>query len=59
MASTGVIGELLPDAKITARLPEIARRLSPPTPGTPPARAIMTTDTFPKGACAEAADRRA
>src|ERR1700676_1127861 len=28
MASTGVIGELLPDAKITARLPEIARSLS-------------------------------
>ncbi|HEY1427302.1 MAG TPA: bifunctional ornithine acetyltransferase/N-acetylglutamate synthase, partial [Caulobacteraceae bacterium] len=53
MASTGVIGELLPDAKITARVPEIARHLSP-AGWDDAARAIMTTDTFPKGACAEA-----
>jgi glutamate N-acetyltransferase/amino-acid N-acetyltransferase len=53
MASTGVIGELLPDAKITARLPEIERALSP-TGWAEAARAIMTTDTFPKGAVAEA-----
>jgi glutamate N-acetyltransferase/amino-acid N-acetyltransferase len=53
MASTGVIGELLPDAKITARLPEIARSLSPDAWGEA-ARAIMTTDTFAKGAVAEA-----
>ena len=53
MASTGVIGELLPDAKITARVPEIARQLSPGG-WEDAARAIMTTDTFPKGACAEA-----
>ena len=53
MASTGVIGELLPDAKITARVPEIARQLSP-SAWEDAARAIMTTDTFPKGACAEA-----
>jgi glutamate N-acetyltransferase / amino-acid N-acetyltransferase len=53
MASTGVIGELLPDAKITARLPEIAKTLSPDAWGEA-ARAIMTTDTFAKGAVAEA-----
>ena len=53
MASTGVIGELLPDAKITARLPEIARSLSPDA-WDDAARAIMTTDTFAKGAVAEA-----
>jgi glutamate N-acetyltransferase/amino-acid N-acetyltransferase len=53
MASTGVIGELLPDAKITARLPEIVRALSPGG-WEAAARAIMTTDTFPKGAFAEA-----
>ena len=53
MASTGVIGELLPDAKITARLPEIARALRPDA-WDDAARAIMTTDTFAKGAVAEA-----
>ena len=53
MASTGVIGELLPDAKITARVPEIARQLSPGA-WEDAARAIMTTDTFPKGATATA-----
>jgi glutamate N-acetyltransferase/amino-acid N-acetyltransferase len=53
MASTGVIGELLPDAKITARLPEIARGLASDA-WAEAAQAIMTTDTFPKGAYAEA-----
>ena len=53
MASTGVIGALLPDAKITARIPELARALSP-AGWTEAAQAIMTTDTFPKGACAQA-----
>ncbi|HLY80084.1 MAG TPA: bifunctional glutamate N-acetyltransferase/amino-acid acetyltransferase ArgJ [Caulobacteraceae bacterium] len=53
MASTGVIGELLPDAKITARLPEIARGLGPDG-WDAAAHAIMTTDTFAKGAVAEA-----
>jgi glutamate N-acetyltransferase/amino-acid N-acetyltransferase len=53
LASTGVIGEILPDAKITARIPEIARALSP-TGWTDAAHAIMTTDTFPKGAVATA-----
>jgi len=53
LASTGVIGVLLDDAKITARLPEIERRLDADAWGDA-ARAIMTTDTFPKGAYAEA-----
>ena len=53
LASTGVIGVLLEDAKITARLPEIERNLAADAWGVA-ARAIMTTDTFPKGAYAEA-----
>jgi glutamate N-acetyltransferase/amino-acid N-acetyltransferase len=53
LASTGVIGVLLPDAKITAKLPEIARGLEGDG-WAAAARAIMTTDTFPKGAYAEA-----
>ncbi len=52
-ASTGVIGVLLDDAKITARLPELETRLTADGWGGA-ARAIMTTDTFPKGAYAEA-----
>ncbi|WP_333587192.1 bifunctional glutamate N-acetyltransferase/amino-acid acetyltransferase ArgJ, partial [Phenylobacterium sp.] len=53
VASTGVIGVLLDDAKITPRLPELEQRLTEDGwPGA--ARAIMTTDTFPKGAYAEA-----
>jgi glutamate N-acetyltransferase/amino-acid N-acetyltransferase len=53
LASTGVIGVLLEDAKITARLPEIERNLSADA-WSAAARAIMTTDTFAKGAYAEA-----
>jgi glutamate N-acetyltransferase/amino-acid N-acetyltransferase len=53
VASTGVIGVLLDDAKITGRLAEIEQRLTPDGWGEA-ARAIMTTDTFPKGAYAEA-----
>ena len=53
LASTGVIGVLLDDAKITARLPEIEARLSADS-WAAAARAIMTTDTFPKGAVATA-----
>jgi len=53
VASTGVIGVLLDDAKITHRLPEIEQRLDADRWGEA-ARAIMTTDTFPKGAYAEA-----
>jgi glutamate N-acetyltransferase/amino-acid N-acetyltransferase len=53
MASTGVIGVLLDDAKITARLPELKERLA--VDGwRAAANAIMTTDTFPKGAAAKA-----
>lgn len=47
MASTGVIGEKLPDEKITAALPTLSRKLSPQTWHIA-ARAIMTTDTYPK-----------
>jgi glutamate N-acetyltransferase/amino-acid N-acetyltransferase len=53
LASTGVIGVLLDDRKITARLDSIAGRLAADN-WLAAAQAIMTTDTFPKGACAEA-----
>lgn len=53
-ASTGVIGVLLDSGKILAVVPEIARRLAPGQ-WTDAARAIMTTDTFPKIASARAA----
>jgi glutamate N-acetyltransferase/amino-acid acetyltransferase len=53
VASTGVIGVLLDDAKITQRLPDLEQKLSPDN-WAAAARAIMTTDTFPKGAYAEA-----
>jgi glutamate N-acetyltransferase/amino-acid N-acetyltransferase len=49
LASTGVIGERLPTAKLTAALPPLFAHLV--DDGWPAAaRAIMTTDTFPKGA---------
>lgn len=51
-ASTGVIGEPLPHARITAKLGELNSHLSP-TGISNAARAIMTTDTFPKGASAQ------
>jgi glutamate N-acetyltransferase/amino-acid N-acetyltransferase len=53
VASTGVIGVLLDDAKITARLPDLEHHLKADGWGGA-ARAIMTTDTFPKGSYAEA-----
>ncbi|MFT4253118.1 MAG: bifunctional glutamate N-acetyltransferase/amino-acid acetyltransferase ArgJ, partial [Caulobacter sp.] len=53
MASTGVIGVILDDAKITARLPEVETRLTEDA-WAQAASAIMTTDTFPKGAYATA-----
>jgi glutamate N-acetyltransferase/amino-acid N-acetyltransferase len=53
MASTGVIGVLLDDGKIVHRLPEVEGRLTDDG-WAGAARAIMTTDTFPKGAYAEA-----
>ena len=52
LASTGVIGVVLDDKKITARLPEVQAGLRADNW----ARAglgIMTTDTFPKGSYAE------
>ena len=50
-ASTGVIGEPLPHERILAKLDALAQTLSPAAlPAA--ARAIMTTDTFPKGATA-------
>ncbi|TYB77704.1 bifunctional glutamate N-acetyltransferase/amino-acid acetyltransferase ArgJ [Maritimibacter fusiformis] len=51
-SSTGVIGEPLPFERITAKLDELNAALSPDGIAGA-ARAIMTTDTFPKGAGAE------
>ena len=48
-ASTGVIGEPLPADRITAVLGQLRDGLSPGR-AQDAARAIMTTDTFPKGA---------
>ena len=47
LASTGVIGEPLPASKFAGVLDQAATRLGD-TPWTEPAKAIMTTDTFPK-----------
>jgi len=52
-ASTGVIGEPLADHKITDALPDLQSRLSGEA-WEPAARAIMTTDTFPKAETATA-----
>ena len=51
VASTGVIGEPLPADRITAAVPKVVDSLAPGNWGSA-ARAIMTTDTFPKGATA-------
>lgn len=54
VASTGVIGEPLPAQRLTAALPALhARLLEDAWPDA--AAAIMTTDTFPKGATRTAA----
>jgi len=50
-SSTGVIGEPLPYEKITAVIPQLAAALTEEGIQMA-AEAIMTTDTFPKGACA-------
>jgi len=47
MASTGVIGEILPDEKITNALPQLFSALSE-TSWEEAAKSIMTTDTYPK-----------
>jgi glutamate N-acetyltransferase/amino-acid N-acetyltransferase len=52
MASTGVIGEPLPADRVTSKLHELKDALAPSAIESA-AQAIMTTDTFPKGACAE------
>jgi glutamate N-acetyltransferase/amino-acid N-acetyltransferase len=53
ISSTGVIGEPPPGQKIFEALPRVVRLLSAEG-WEPAARAIMTTDTFPKGATATA-----
>jgi glutamate N-acetyltransferase/amino-acid N-acetyltransferase len=53
ISSTGVIGEPPPAQKIVDALPKIAPSLAAEA-WEPAARAIMTTDTFPKGASASA-----
>ncbi|MBV9553402.1 MAG: bifunctional glutamate N-acetyltransferase/amino-acid acetyltransferase ArgJ [Alphaproteobacteria bacterium] len=53
ISSTGVIGEPPPAEKIIEALPQIVPLLKPDSWETA-ARAIMTTDTFPKGATATA-----
>ncbi|HZK91534.1 MAG TPA: bifunctional glutamate N-acetyltransferase/amino-acid acetyltransferase ArgJ [Stellaceae bacterium] len=53
ISSTGVIGEPPPAERITGALPQIVKALAADA-WVPAARAIMTTDTFPKGAVATA-----
>lgn len=50
-SSTGVIGEPLPHDRITAKVPDLVADLKADTIEMA-ARAMMTTDTFPKGATA-------
>lgn len=49
VASTGVIGEPLPDDRLTAALADLTKLLRPDA-WPDAAAAIMTTDTYPKGA---------
>ena len=51
-SSTGVIGEPLPHDRITAKVADLVAGLDEAAIGDA-ARAIMTTDTFPKGATAQ------
>jgi glutamate N-acetyltransferase/amino-acid N-acetyltransferase len=53
IASTGIIGQILPHARITATLPALHASLRADAFETA-ARGIMTTDTFAKGATATA-----
>ncbi len=53
VASTGVIGEPLPDKRVLKGLDRLCDRLSPDG-WKAAAQAIMTTDTFPKGATRKA-----
>jgi glutamate N-acetyltransferase/amino-acid N-acetyltransferase len=52
IASTGVIGEPLPVQRITTALPSMKRELKPNS-WEAAARAISTTDTYPKGSVRE------
>ena len=54
VASTGVIGEALREEKITALMPKLKKTLAAGA-WEAAARAIMTTDTYPKGATRTAA----
>ncbi|MEM6490062.1 MAG: bifunctional glutamate N-acetyltransferase/amino-acid acetyltransferase ArgJ, partial [Pseudomonadota bacterium] len=54
VASTGVIGEPLDDAAIRVHLAALAAGLAPEGAWQAAASAIMTTDTYPKGAAATA-----
>ncbi len=57
IASTGVIGEPLNDSKLIQALPMLHKKIDGKIDGKPwqvSARAIMTTDTFPKGAWRQA-----
>ena len=58
LASTGVIGEVLPHARLTAALPALHASAARGWLGRDAARGIMTTDTFPKAATRTRADRR-
>lgn len=51
LASTGVIGQILPADKIVAQLPKMKKAVKADA-WMPAAKAIMTTDTFPKLASA-------
>src|SRR6516162_10741142 len=53
ISSTGVIGEPPPAEKIIGALPQVVSSLSAAA-WEPAARAILTTDTFPKGAASTA-----
>ncbi len=53
VSSTGVIGEILPVDRIIQALPEMAKNMDGNV-WESAARAIMTTDTFPKGATRQA-----
>jgi glutamate N-acetyltransferase/amino-acid N-acetyltransferase len=53
VSSTGVIGEPLPVGRLIKALPKLREKLSP-SRWKDAAMAIMTTDTFPKGATATA-----
>lgn len=53
IASTGVIGEPLEASKVTAQFPDMAARMEADG-WAQAAKAIMTTDTYPKGASAQA-----